>query len=357
MIRGRARELGLGSAELVTLAEAREVALANRRAARAGGDPLAAKREADAVMTFEEAARAVHKAHRPTWRNPKHAAQCIATLKTYAFPHFGKKVSEVTSADVLAALAPIWTKKPETANRVQQRIGTVMDWVIAKGWRKDNPAAVVGQALPKAGKDEKQHRKALPYTEVADCLVAVRASRAAVATKLGARIPGADRGPQRRGAARARERDRPRGGGLDGPGQADEGRQGTASRCRRGRSRSPARMVGRLFPRMNGLNFGTNSKKSLPMNRAVRVSPPVICFNRASARRGLPRSRSRSPGGTGQPGDLGRVPVVPGEGKDFHRRRDRVKPPMSRARVSTAVVLPLPPFRGRRAAPARGSSR
>ncbi len=49
VIRGKRRELGLGSASLVSLAEAREVALGNRKLARAGGDPMQAKREAEAV--------------------------------------------------------------------------------------------------------------------------------------------------------------------------------------------------------------------------------------------------------------------------------------------------------------------
>ncbi len=44
VIRGRKREIGLGSVALVSLAEAREQALANRKLARAGGDPLAEKR-------------------------------------------------------------------------------------------------------------------------------------------------------------------------------------------------------------------------------------------------------------------------------------------------------------------------
>ena len=44
VIRGRRRELGLGSVALVSLAEAREKALANRKLAREGGDPLAEKR-------------------------------------------------------------------------------------------------------------------------------------------------------------------------------------------------------------------------------------------------------------------------------------------------------------------------
>lgn len=184
VIRGKTCELGLGSAALVTLAEAREVALANRRLARAGGDPLAAKRESEAVMTFEEAARAVYEAHRPSWRNPKHAAQFISTLEVYAFPHFGrKKVSEVSPSDVLAALGPIWTEKPETARRVRQRIGTVMKWTIAKGWRRDDPSEAISAALPKVARVT-VNRRALPYAEVAGCLDSVRASGAGIATKL-----------------------------------------------------------------------------------------------------------------------------------------------------------------------------
>ena len=98
------------------LREARERTLANRKLARSGGNPLQAKREAEAVLTFEEAARKVHALHLPTWRNVKHGAQFIKTLETYAFPVMGRlRVSDVTTADVLAVLSPIWTEKPETA--------------------------------------------------------------------------------------------------------------------------------------------------------------------------------------------------------------------------------------------------
>ena len=54
VIRGRRRELGLGSARLVSLAEAREQALANRKLARSGGDPLAERRRAQGIPTFAE---------------------------------------------------------------------------------------------------------------------------------------------------------------------------------------------------------------------------------------------------------------------------------------------------------------
>lgn len=183
-IRGKRRELGLGSPSLVSLAEAREIALVNRKLARAGGDPLAAKRQAQAILSFEEAARKVHELHKPTWRNTKHAAQFISTLETYAFPHMGNlRVTDVTTADVLKVLTPIWTEKPETARRVRQRIGTIMKWAVAQGWRQDNPAEAIAQALPKQDK-AKQHRKALPYSEVSDCIEAVNASQAGATTKL-----------------------------------------------------------------------------------------------------------------------------------------------------------------------------
>jgi Arm DNA-binding domain len=162
VIRGKRCELGLGNPSLVSLAEARELALANRKLAQSGGDPMRAKHEAEAILTFADAARRVHALHLPTWRNVKHGAQFLATLETYAFPRLGKiKVADVTTADVLAVLAPIWTEKPETAARVRQRIGTVMKWAVAQGWRQDNPAESIAQALPKRDTSRKEHRKAL----------------------------------------------------------------------------------------------------------------------------------------------------------------------------------------------------
>ena len=184
-IRGKRCELGLGNPALVSLAQAREAALANRAVAASGGDPIRAKRESLAVLSFEGAARKVHALHLPTWRNPKHAAQFLTTLETYTFPRLGNlRVAEVTSADVLSVLTPIWTAKPETAARVRQRIGMVMKWAIAQGWRQDNPAESIAQALPKRDHSQKEHRKALGYAEVAECIEAVQASKAGLSTKL-----------------------------------------------------------------------------------------------------------------------------------------------------------------------------
>lgn len=183
-IKGKRRELGLGPAALVPLAEAREAALENKRAVRAGRDPLREKREASAVLTFEEAARKVHELHKPSWRNEKHAADFINSLERYTFARIGAvSVADISTSDVLSVLSPIWLEKPETARRVRQRIGTVMKWAVAKGWRQDDPARDIGQALPKQARAKSQ-RKALPYSEVSACLDAVRGSGANPTTKL-----------------------------------------------------------------------------------------------------------------------------------------------------------------------------
>lgn len=135
-------------------------------------------------MTFEEAAREVHRIRKPTWKNPKHADQFLNTLATYAFPTIGTmRAPEVTTADVLAVLQPIWLTKAETARRVKQRLGIVFEWCITKGWRKDNPVSAVAPGLPKQT-TKKQNRKALPYSEVAACLDVVAASEAGLSTKL-----------------------------------------------------------------------------------------------------------------------------------------------------------------------------
>lgn len=183
-VAGKRREMGLGSPPVVTLAMARDAALTNHRAIRQGADPILARRDTAAVPTFAEAARTVHALHAPGWRNAKHAQQFITTLETYAFPRIGKrKVGDVTTADVLAVLSPIWNAKRETARRLKQRIGTVMKWAVAQGWRQDNPAEAISEALPK-DRQEKGQRKALPYSEVAACLQAIKDSNAGVSTKL-----------------------------------------------------------------------------------------------------------------------------------------------------------------------------
>ena len=176
VVRGRKRELGLGSVTLVSLAEAREKALANRKLAREGGDPLAEKRRSLGIPTFAEATARVVEQKRAGWRSSAHPRNWLRSLELYAFPRIGKMpVSEVSSADVLEVLTPIWHRKASTARCVHMRIRAVLEWAIAMEWRTDNPC---DRLVPVLGPqhDVVEHRLALPHREVPAAIERVRAS-------------------------------------------------------------------------------------------------------------------------------------------------------------------------------------
>ena len=190
-INGRRRNIGLGGFQAVSLAEARDRAAANAKAIRDGLDPILEKRRArelalrPTIPTFAEAAKRVIDDRRATWRNRKHAAQWSSTLETYAHPKIGNKpVDQVTTADILSILAPVWVAKHETATRVRQRLETIFDCVIAQGWRRDNPASrSITKALPKVRRRRKHH-KALPHGQVPTAVKKARDSGADPSTKL-----------------------------------------------------------------------------------------------------------------------------------------------------------------------------
>lgn len=186
VIQGKRCDVGLGGSSIVSLAEAREKALAYRKLAREGGDPLAERRKARAIVpTFAAAAERVHTEHLATWQNRKHAQQWINTLRDYAFPILGgKRVDSIETPDILNALSPIWLTKPETARRVRQRIGTVLDWAKTAGHRTgENPIESVTRGLPKQPV-KKNHHAALPYTEVPTFIERLRASDVGISGRL-----------------------------------------------------------------------------------------------------------------------------------------------------------------------------
>ena len=165
VVHGRRRDLGLGSASLVTLAEAREAARILRKVARGGGDPdTIRKRE---MLTFEEAAKKVHTNLLPTWRNAKHAETWLATVARHAYPQFGKRpIDTIGMADVLRVLSPIWTKKHETAKRLRQRLSTIFDWAKGAGhYPHENPVNGLRKALPTV-KQRAEHLPAMDWQDL-----------------------------------------------------------------------------------------------------------------------------------------------------------------------------------------------
>ncbi|WP_234423474.1 integrase arm-type DNA-binding domain-containing protein [Tateyamaria sp. Alg231-49] len=168
-VHGKRRELGIGSALLVSLSDARAIASEWREIARSGGDPAAVRdKKKRSKMTFEQAARHVWQDQIDGHvRNSKHAAQWIRTLETAAFPKIGSRdIFDISQADILSVLRPIWLETPETARRVRQRLKAVFEWARVSGYCEGiNPVEGVERALPRQ-KDRQKHFKALPFLEL-----------------------------------------------------------------------------------------------------------------------------------------------------------------------------------------------
>ncbi len=171
---GRVTETGLGSANVVSLAEARGKAHEARRLLEAGKNPIEAKRQAAlkeaGIPTFGAVADALVAAKESEWRNEKHRAQWRAALTEFAAPLRSRPVDDIDTAAVLAVLKPLWQAKPETASRLRGRIEAVLDAAKAQGYRSgENPAAWRGHLahlLPKRTKLARGHHAAMDYREV-----------------------------------------------------------------------------------------------------------------------------------------------------------------------------------------------
>ena len=185
VVKGRRCDIGLGSVELVSLADGREEARRLRHIARAGGDPLAERRqERRPVPGFDDAAKAVHTAHAASFKSDKHSKQWLSSLAE-VFKAFGaKRVDAITSADILAALNPHWLTRPETSRRVLQRVRVVFEWCKAQGYRTDdNPTQGLTKVLPKQ-RVAKGHHAALPYQDLPAFVQALREADAGDVVKL-----------------------------------------------------------------------------------------------------------------------------------------------------------------------------
>lgn len=205
----RRAELGLGSYPGTTLAQAFERAREALDQIRKGTDPAAERRRqrTAVVWTFRKVAEAYIEAHRAGWKNPKHAQQWENTLAAYAYPHFGDKhVADIGKGDVLAAVAPIWSEKTETATRVRNRIELILSYSVQREYRPEglNPARWRGNldaALPKAGKVARvKHHAALPIDGMHAFTLRLRAMEGMAARALEFAILTAARSGEVRGA-------------------------------------------------------------------------------------------------------------------------------------------------------------
>jgi integrase len=197
-LNGRARHMGLGPYELVTLAEARAKARDARRLLLDKIDPIEARRaqhrerllETARGKPFRECAEAYIASHEAGWRDQRSHRQWVRSLTSYVYPRLGDlPVAAIDTALVLAALEPIWRTKPETASRVRGRIESILDWARVRGYRSgENPARWRGHLdhlLPARNRVRRvKHFAALPYAELPALMARLRDQRGAPAAGL-----------------------------------------------------------------------------------------------------------------------------------------------------------------------------
>ena len=194
---GAARWMGLGSLRSVPLALARELAAQAREQLARGVDPIDSRKAAGLaeqaararLMTFKQCAEEYHAANLTRWRNAKHAAEWLSTLRRYAFPTIGHlSVDSIDAGLVQRVLAPLVASKPVTASRLRGRIETVLDYAKASGRRSGDNAAdktTILHMLPmRSEKSVVENQPSLPHAKLPALMKALRATPGAAARQL-----------------------------------------------------------------------------------------------------------------------------------------------------------------------------
>jgi integrase len=201
-LRGKARWMGLGAAQTVSLKEARDRRDEERQKIKKGIDPIEVKRAAEdasdavkraatlKVVTFKDCVETYLTDHNDSWRNAKHRQQWRSTLETYAFPTIGNlPLSAITAGHVVDILRPLWIEKHETARRLRGRIEAILDYAAdpdEMAYR--NPASLTAQLqkkLPRLPASKRpKHHAALPYLEIGTFMADLRQRSATAARAL-----------------------------------------------------------------------------------------------------------------------------------------------------------------------------
>ena len=177
-IGGKPAMVGLGNYPIVTLAEARAKCVKNRRAIEQGRDLRSPE-----IPTVAEALEKAIKTREQHWRNPRTAKAWRSSVHNHAAAIIDRRVDQVSTADILAVLNPVWTTKPELGRKLRQRLSMAFKWAVAANHIATNPAgdALAGVLPRHAGNGG--HFDSLPASEVPAALGTIDASAAFWSTK------------------------------------------------------------------------------------------------------------------------------------------------------------------------------
>lgn len=172
VVNGKRCDIGAGSADIVTLREAREEALETRRKVFRG--EYQPKPTAKPDLTFYEASKRHFEVQQGRWTSGKHGQVWWSSLENHVFPAIGgKQLNSIQPKDLHEILQPIWINKYYTAKKVKQRIEGVFEWARAAGYYgRENPVAKLKAALP-TPKLRPKHHPALDWRELPDFMLAL----------------------------------------------------------------------------------------------------------------------------------------------------------------------------------------
>jgi integrase len=183
--RGKRTALGLGPIHTISLKRAREKARELREQLIDGIDPHEEKRrkrqlliaEKSKAITFRQVMEMYLTAHGDKWRSAIHANQWRRSMTRYALPKLGNMaVADIDTPAVVRVLEPIWKEKAQTANRVRNRIESVLGYATVREFRQgDNPARWkdhLSELFP--APPAPKHFAAIPYDELPVFVASVR---------------------------------------------------------------------------------------------------------------------------------------------------------------------------------------
>lgn len=139
------REMGLGPARDISLADARQIAADARRLLLSGIDPIddrENRRNRSSDRTFEQVAETYITEQAPGWRDPRAVPIWHSSLSRHVYPAIGSRpIQSLGTDDMLSVLRPLWSSTTETASRLRGRVERIIDYARSQGWYAgENPA-------------------------------------------------------------------------------------------------------------------------------------------------------------------------------------------------------------------------
>lgn len=171
-IHGRRREMGLGSANDVSLKEARDAAERWRGSVRSNLDPIKERerqrREAARNIHFlKDIALDAFESRKAELKGDGVAGRWFSPLELHVLPKLGKvPVADIDQKDIRDALAPIWHTKADTARKAMNRLSICLKHAAALGLDVDLQATDKARALLGKQRHKAENIPAMPWQDV-----------------------------------------------------------------------------------------------------------------------------------------------------------------------------------------------